>query len=356
MLRASFQHYKLHFKNPAGTSRGILHDKDSWFIFLHDDENPKVVGTGECSVIPNLSIDAVPGIEVTVKRFCEQINSGVQIEKLNLENWPALRFAFETALIDFKNKGGKVLFPSKFTNGNDSIKINGLIWMGNIESMMDQLKEKIVKGFRCIKIKIGAINFEEELSLLKEIRNNFSKEDVIIRLDANGAFQLDQALFKLEELSQYDIHSIEQPIRQGNHGAMALLCRNTPIPIALDEELIGITSFEEKKGLLETIKPQFIILKPSLVGGFQSSEEWIGIAEKLNIGWWITSALESNIGLNAIAQWTYYLNNKIYHGLGTGQIYTNNISSPLYLQGENLFFEPEKEWEKVLIEKDDEIF
>ncbi len=348
MLKAFFKHYKLNFKNPAGTSRGILYNKDSWFIFLYDDKNPKVIGTGECSVIPDLSIDAMPELESHIEDFCEQVNSGIQLEDLKLHEFPAFRFAFETASIDLKNKGRKILFPSEFTNGKDSISINGLIWMGNIDRMMEQLKDKIDKGFRCIKIKVGAINFEEEVSLLKEIRKNFTKDDVIIRLDANGAFSSELAMKKLEELSKFDIHSIEQPIKQGNIELMASLCQNTPIPIALDEELIGIHDFHEKKSLLKAIKPHYIILKPSLVGGFDASQEWIDIASELNIDWWITSALESNVGLNAIAQWTYFLNHKIYHGLGTGQIYTNNISSPLFLQGENLFFDPEKEWGNIV--------
>lgn len=347
MLKASFKHHKFIFKNPAGTSRGVLHVKDSWFIFIHVSEEPNIVGVGECSIIPNLSPDALPDLQYHIERFCHQINSGVKIEELDLLHYPALKFAFEMAFLDLKNKGQKLLFPSEFTEGNDSIKINGLIWMGSINSMMEQLKKKIVQGFRCIKIKIGAIDFNEELSLLKEIRRNFSKDEVNIRLDANGAFSLEKAKKKLEKLSNYDIHSIEQPIKQGNYEAMAALCKDTPIPIALDEELIGIHDFEEKKSLLEMIKPQYIILKPSLVGGFQASKEWIDIADKMDIGWWTTSALESNVGLNAIAQWTYHLNKKIYHGLGTGQIYTNNIQSPLYLQRENLFFEPEKEWGKI---------
>jgi o-succinylbenzoate synthase len=327
-----------------------LHHKDSLFIFLHDDSRPEITGTGECSVIPNLSIDALPDLESHIKNFYQQINTGSKIEELDFSDFPAVKFAFETALLDLKNKGEKILFPSDFTKGKDSIPINGLIWMGEINMMMTQLRNKIDNGFKCIKIKVGAIDFEEEISLLKEIRKNYSQNDVVIRLDANGAFTPENANWKLEELEKYDIHSIEQPIKQGNPHAMAKLCETTPIPIALDEELIGVHDLDEKKHLLELINPQYIILKPSLLGGFKASEVWISIADKLNVGWWITSALESNVGLSAIAQWTYKLNKKIYHGLGTGQIYTNNISSPLYLQGENLFFDPGNEWANIIDE------
>jgi len=241
-------------------------------------------------------------------------------------------------------RGRRILFPSSFTLGKTAIDINGLVWMGEFDFMKRQIREKIEAGYTCIKLKIGAIEFDEELELVRNVRNEFSENDIEIRVDANGAFSPEDALGKLEQLSEYDLHSIEQPIKQGHWENMAELCEQTPLPIALDEELIGVNEFEQKKTLLRTISPHYIILKPSLVGGFQSSEEWIGIAEKNNIGWWVTSALESNIGLNAIAQWTYYLENKMPQGLGTGQLYTNNFESPLKITKGKLYFDPSTSW------------
>ena len=236
------------------------------------------------------------------------------------------------------------LFPSGFSSGLNTIPINGLIWMGNEAFMKKQIQEKIEAGFRCIKMKIGAIDFEAELNLLKSIRKEFSEVDIELRVDANGAFNPSEALEKLKRLSDFKLHSIEQPIKQGQIEEMAVLCKKTPLPIALDEELIGVFSMTDKQNLLETIKPQFIILKPTLVGGFKGSEEWIEQANSLNIGWWITSALESNIGLNAIAQWTYTLNSKLPQGLGTGSLYTNNFDSPLTIQNGALQYDVAKSW------------
>jgi len=236
------------------------------------------------------------------------------------------------------------LFPSEFTKGEKSIPINGLVWMGTKEFMKIQIKEKISSGFSCIKMKIGAIDFDTELELLTSIRKEFSSKDIELRVDANGAFTPKEALEKLKHLSALEIHSIEQPIKQGQFEEMALLCEQTPLPIALDEELIGVFSETKKEEILQIIQPQFIILKPSLIGGFQGSTEWIEKAIKYNVSWWITSALESNVGLNAIAQFTYTLQNKMPQGLGTGGLYANNFEAPLEIEKGNLHYNNLKKW------------
>lgn len=263
------------------------------------------------------------------------------------ENLPALKFGLETALLDLHQQAEVLLYQTPFSKGQEGIVINGLIWMGERQFMFDQIKSKIDLGFRCIKMKIGAIDFAEEISLLKYIRSQFSKDDIELRVDANGAFSPESALDKLNQLSDYDLHSIEQPIKQGQFDEMARLCEITPLAIALDEELIGVTLFSQKERLLSQIKPQYIILKPSLVGGLKASDEWINIAESIKIGWWATSALESNVGLNAIAQWVSNKHIKMPQGLGTGQLFTNNINSPLYVKGEMLHYDPSKSWQTI---------
>jgi len=335
MLRHSIEKYTLQFKRPSGTSRGVLKTKDSWFIKVWDDADPSKVGIGECSIIRGLSPDPYLELEDQLAN----LNWEELMESLDsLTNYPAIQFGVETALLDLNQGGRGVLFPSSFTEGNQSIDINGLIWMGEETFMKDQIRDKIEQGFRCVKMKIGAIDFESEISLLNGIRKEYSKDDIELRVDANGAFDPSDALDKLKRLSELDLHSIEQPIRQGQLEEMASLCATAPLPIALDEELIGILELAERKNLIETIRPQYIILKPSLIGGLVSAQQWIDIANEMNIGWWITSALESNIGLNAIAQWTATLNSPMYQGLGTGQLYTNNVESNLKLEGDRLWF------------------
>jgi o-succinylbenzoate synthase len=349
MLKASYQPYKLIFKTPGGTSRGTLSHKTSWIISLWKDTHPGIKGIGECSVLPGLSPDDHPELEQKIKETCDNIhqlihifsqqssdNSTSQDEEIptagfhkSLAQWPALRFAIETALIDLKQQGKQILFPSDFTKGKAGILINGLIWMGSPQKMNHQIEEKLNAGFKCLKIKIGAIDFNEEENILKALRKRFSRNDLELRVDANGAFSPDKALEILKKLAQLDIHSIEQPIRPGQWQEMARLCKTSPLPIALDEELIGISEPSRKDEMISTIQPQYIILKPSLTGGFQASNQWIDTARKTNTSWWITSALESNIGLNAIAQWTYTLNNPLPQGLGTGQVFANNIDTGL---------------------------
>jgi O-succinylbenzoate synthase len=341
-MKAEYRSYHLEFIKPSGTSRGVLTSKTSYFIFI---EHNNRTGVGECGVLKGLSCDDVPEYESVIKKVCEGINRYEYWLNEGLASYPSIRFGLEMALLDLINGRERLLFPSEFTAGKESIRINGLIWMGSKDEMKAQIAAKLNDGYKCLKLKIGAINFSEEMELLSYIRQQFSVNDLELRVDANGAFTAEEALHKLKELSQFNIHSIEQPIKAGQWERMAELCQSSPLDIALDEELIGIHSRDEKKKLLQTIQPQYIILKPSLLGGFYATQEWIKIADELNIKWWVTSALESNVGLNAIAQWTFTLNNNMPQGLGTGQLYTNNFASPLTLQGENLFYFPEKDWD-----------
>lgn len=333
MIKASYFPYQLEFKKPSGTSRGILTYKKIWIVKLWNEENPEVFGLGECNPLVGLSIDDRDDFEEELKKICENINDFIDVE---LYEFPSIRFAIETAHKDLMNGGKRILFDNEFSRGEKGIVINGLVWMGSKEEMSQQIAEKIEQGFKCIKLKIGAIDFETELALLKSIRDQYSESDIEIRVDANGAFTAHDALKKLEHLAKFKLHSIEQPIKQGQVEVMAKLCKVTPLAIALDEELIIHQRKDEKEILLKEIQPQYIILKPSIVGGWKASEEWIARAEKLNINWWITSALESNIGLNAIAQWTAELKTKTPQGLGTGGLYTNNFDSKLKIKGQIL--------------------
>lgn len=344
-LKASFSPYRLEFVRPSKTSRGIMNYRDIWILKVWEKDNPEVFGLGECAPLPGLSIETPKMIEDALIDVCHRPDEYSNWLSGELDHVPSVNFALEQALIDLQRGGKRLLFPSKFTLGHEQITINGLIWMGNPQYMIDQINEKIHAGFRCIKMKIGGISFADELKILRELRDTFGYDEIELRVDANGAFHADEALEKLEELAPLNIHSIEQPIKPGQWEDMADLCRLSPIPIALDEELIGETDRYTKQELLESIMPSYIILKPSLLGGFQHAAEWIELAEELNIGWWVTSALESNIGLNAIAQWTFTLQNPMPQGLGTGQLFKNNFDSPLYVLHESLMFDPDKEWD-----------
>jgi o-succinylbenzoate synthase len=337
MYQASVEKLTLNFKRAAGTSRGVLKTKNSWIISIWDSENPLFVGKGEASIIENLSPEWSSDYEYRLSELLNDINDYTDNLEL-LSDYPSIRFAIESALINLKEGKEDSYYPSLFTENKAGIKINGLIWMGEKSFMLDQVRTKLDQGFSCVKLKIGAIDFDAELDLLKYIRSQFSKDDVELRVDANGAFKPEEALEKLNQLSKFDLHSIEQPIMAGQLAEMHELCRTSPLPIALDEELIGINGIKAKSDLIEAIKPQYIILKPSLVGGFTSADEWISIAEEKAIAWWITSALESNIGLNAIAQFTYKKDNPMPQGLGTGLLFSNNIESPLYIEGDQLNF------------------
>lgn len=340
MLKASYTTLDLQFKFPAGTSRGVLQHKPISFLIIEKDG---FKGIGECSTIPDLSIDPPTTYSQKLDEVCRLMNEGGNPNSIDLLAYPSIAFGLETALLDLAANGSKHLFPSAFTEEKAGIPINGLVWMGDKAFMQKQIREKIDAGYHCIKLKVGAIDFNTELEIISGIRKQFSPADMEIRLDANGGFSPVDALEKLNKLSMFNIHSIEQPIKQKQFDAMAELCRQSPIPIVLDEEIIGVNS-GEKEALLQTIKSAFIVLKPSLIGGFKQSVEWISLAEKYNIGWWITSALESNIGLNAIAQWAFTLNSKLPQGLGTGQLYHNNIPSPLEIENAKLFYKPELNW------------
>ena len=340
-MQATYFKYQLQFKQASGTSRGVLTYKDTWFIQL---EQNYVKGIGECGMFKGLSIDDRADFETKLAWTCENIDLGLEVLLAALIEFPSIQFGLEMALLSLQHTNPFELFPSDFTKGKDSISINGLIWMGDKSFMKQQIKDKLSAGFSCIKLKIGAIDFDKELELIKSIRTEFDAQTIEIRVDANGAFKPDEALEKLKRLSDYNLHSIEQPIQQGQFHEMAQLCADTPLPIALDEELIGVFSVTNKALLLQTIKPQYIILKPTLVGGFKGSQEWIDLAESNSIGWWVTSALESNIGLNAIAQWTYTLQSKLPQGLGTGGLFTNNIQAPLVVDSGQLFYDLKTKW------------
>lgn len=328
---------QLHFKQPAGTSRGVYTTRDVWYLHLTSDKYPGRTGIGECAPLPVLSCDDLPDYESVLARFCSKAvaEEGFSVEELR--DYPSILFGLETAFRHLQT-GSFALWDTPFSQGGAGIPINGLIWMGEYKKMLAQIEAKMNAGFRCIKLKIGAIGFEEELALLRYIRSHFSAKEVELRVDANGAFSPVDALDKLKRLSELDLHSIEQPIRAGQWEEMARLVADTPLPIALDEELIGINHPDEKKRLLDTVRPQYIILKPSLHGGISGGNEWIREAEERNIGWWITSALESNIGLNAIAQWCATFNNSLPQGLGTGALFTDNVDMPLEVRKDCLWY------------------
>ncbi|AMC12073.1 o-succinylbenzoate synthase [Lutibacter profundi] len=340
-MRATFLKYILNFKQASGTSRGVLKTKETFFLKLIDG---KRIGIGECAVFRGLSVDDRPDYENKLQWLCNNINQNTTNLLNELVEFPSIQFGLEQAVLSLNSVNNFELYPSKFTQSKDSININGLVWMGNKSFMNQQIKEKIAAGFSTIKMKIGAIDFKTELSLLKSIRKEFSAEEIELRVDANGAFKYSEVLEKLKRLAEFELHSIEQPIKQGQLNLMAEICLKTPIPIALDEELIGVFNVTNKQKLLQIINPQYIILKPSLVGGFKGSEEWINLAEKQQVKWWVTSALESNIGLNAIAQWTYSLNTKTPQGLGTGSLFTNNFKSPLEVKKGHLHYNNSKKW------------
>ena len=327
----------LHFKQPAGTSRGVYTERKVWYVTLSDGDRR---GVGECAPLPDLSCDAMSdeAYEKILRERCETMCRTGEIPYDDLRDYPSMLFGIETAWLSLKN--GDRLFDTKFSRGEAGIPINGLVWMGNYDEMLQRMEDKLDKGFRCVKLKIGAIGFEQELDLVKRIRERFSFHEVELRLDANGAFKYEEALYKLELLSQYAIHSIEQPIKAGQWAYMAELCRESPLPIALDEELIGVNDPEMKRHMLNIIKPRYIILKPSLHGGMMGCREWIAAAKEQGIGSWITSALESNIGLNAVAQFAsdvYGDHIRMPQGLGTGQLFTDNIDMGLDIRGDMLW-------------------
>ena len=339
-MKINISERTFHFRQPAGTSRGVDTERKSWFIELADGER---TGIGECAPLPGLSCDDIPDYEKTLRALCDKFEQEGQIDYNLMRPYPSMLFGLETALLSLlRSEGVKEwsLFNNAFSRGEQGIPINGLVWMGSYEEMMQRIEEKLSQGYRCIKLKIGAIDFDKELEMVRSIRERFSSKELQIRLDANGGFSYDEALYKMELLSQYAVHSIEQPIKAKQWAFMADLCRESPLPIALDEELIGVNMPEMKRHILNIIKPAHIVLKPSLHGGMHGCREWISIAREMGIGSWITSALESNIGLNAIAQFTadvYGDNITMAQGLGTGQLFTDNIDMPLEIRDNALW-------------------
>ncbi|MBR6638884.1 MAG: o-succinylbenzoate synthase [Muribaculaceae bacterium] len=341
MLESAYCKYNLIFHQKAVTSRDVMNSKETYFIKIWDSQNPNIVGIGECALFRGLSYEDSDDYELILANTCRNISN---YNSSDYREYSSIVFGVETAIRDLSNNGKRVIFPSEWINGNNDIKINGLIWMGSFEQMYNRINEKLHAGFHCLKLKIGGIDFEKEIELIRYIRSKFTANILELRLDANGAFSTNDALIKLKELSKYSIHSIEQPIKSGQWELMAELCLNTPIPIALDEELIGINDIYQKELLLKEIRPQYIILKPALCGGFSGADEWISLANKFNIGWWATSALESNIGLNAIAQWISTYKISLPQGLGTGQLYSNNFSSPLVQERDVLHYNQIQQW------------
>ena len=358
-LKIVYKPHLLQFRREAGTSRGVLTQKTSWIVIITDNEKPGLAGYGECGPLPGLSVDDLPDFESQLSSVCNLFNEldldvfpfnlSIILDQLVPQHLPSVRCGIEMALLDIMNGGQRILFRNCFADGHSGILMNGLIWMGSHEHMSEQVEEKLNLGFTTLKMKVGAIDFEKECGILESIRKRFDKEQITLRVDANGAFGPNDVNERLRALSSFDLHSIEQPVKAGQHDLMSELCRTSPVPVALDEELIGVFNYRDKFSLLKKLMPPFIILKPTLLGGFQQTREWIEIANRLKIDWWITSALESNIGLNAIAQFTASFQNSLPQGLGTGQLYTNNFSSPLSVRNGHLFYDKNTDWELPLI-------
>lgn len=337
-MRFAFAPYLLHFKEPGGTSRGLMTEKPTFLVKVYDEEDPEHFGIGEAAVFPGLSPEADGNYVWKLTELLANIAIG---KPTDLSRHSSIQFGFEQALLDYSNGCRGVYYSSPFVAGRKEIEINGLVWMGDFDRMIERIDTKVRDGFRCIKLKIGAIDWAKEIEMIEYIRREYSPEDLMIRVDANGGFSMDSALPKLKRLADLGVHSIEQPIPAGTPDLMAFLCSVSPLPIALDEELIGKGTTEERISTLEKIKPAYIILKPALCGGLSGGEEWISLAEERGIGWWITSALESNVGLNAIAQWTAYVGATGPQGLGTGGVFTDNFQTPVYLESDRLRYDPE---------------
>ena len=335
-MRLEFAPYLLDFKVPAATSRGILYEKPTFFIKVYDESDPSRFGIGEAAVFPGLSPEANGNYVLKLTELMANVAINRQVD---LSRHSSIQFGFESAILDFSIGCKGVYFPSEFTKGEKTLEINGLVWMGDLDQMMERLKTKIEEGFKCIKLKIGAVDWSGELEMIKFIRKNYNENDLMIRVDANGGFAYSDCMDKLVTLADLGVHSIEQPIKAGQPELMSALCKETPLPIALDEELIGKGTTQEKIATLNSIQPQYIILKPALCGGFSGAFEWIELAREKGIGWWVTSALESNVGLNAIAQFTYKINAQGPQGLGTGNLFTNNFETPISLDGDKLRFD-----------------
>lgn len=341
-MNCYFKKYKLHFKRSGGTSRGVLHDKDTYFIVLRNSDD---IAIGECNLFTGLSYDNRAGYEEKLQEVCNRLPDERENVLNDLVEWPSIYFGVETVLKDWENGCKQIIFPEVIAEKGFSIPVNGLIWMDRKEEMLQQIIEKLKGGFASIKLKIGAIDFETELSLIQFVRKQFTAQETEIRLDANGSFTLDEAKEKLKVLSEYQISYIEQPIKSGQWQEMAVLTENSPIDIALDEELIGINSQPEREKLIKCIQPQILILKHALIGGFHAADAWKKLIERIGGSWVITSALESNIGLNAVAQYTALGWSKYVQGLGTGQLFTNNIPSPYTTDAAGLHYQINGKWD-----------
>lgn len=336
-MRLQFCPYMLKFREPAGTSRGVLTEKITCIMRLFDENAPHKYGIGEAAIFPGLSPEADDRFFYKLMELQANVRIG---RPTDLTKFPSLQFGFEQCIRDFSGGCQGIYFNSPFLLGSEPIEINGLVWMGNREEMLERLEQKLAAGFKCVKFKIGAIDWRSEVEMIEEVRRRYTPEQIEIRADANGAFSMDQALPRLKRLADLGVHSIEQPIAAGQPMLMQFLCQVSPLPIALDEELISKFTTEQKRDMLDAIHPQYIVIKPTLTGGYSGAEEWISLAKERNIGWWITSSLESNIGLNALAQWVATLHTEMPQGLGTGALFTNNFRSPLYLEGDKLYYNP----------------
>lgn len=338
-MRLQFAPYILKFNEPGGTSRGVLTEKITCMLRIFDEQEPEKFGIGEAAIFPGLSPEADDRFFYKLMELQANIRIG---KRTDLSKFPSLQFGLEQAIRDYSSGCEGIYYPSAFTEGKSDIRINGLVWMGEIDKMMERIEQKLDQGFSCIKLKIGAIDWRSEVEMIRHIRERYTPEQVEIRVDANGGFDMDSALPRLKRLADMGVHSIEQPIRAGQPELMRFLCDVSPLPIALDEELIGKFTTEEKVAMLDEIRPAYIVLKPTLIGGYSGAEEWIRLAKERNIGWWVTSSLESNIGLNALAQWVATLDIDMAQGLGTGGVFSNNFASPLHLDGERLKYDPTK--------------
>lgn len=345
MIRARWMEHTLvpHFE--LGTSKGTIAERTVWYLIAWDSERPEVRGIGEAALFPGHSKEFPADVRTKLLELCADTSNWAHRMSSDLLEVPSVLFAVEQCIRDLAVSGTKELFPSSFTLGRTGIPINGLVWMGDKATMRQRIREQIEAGNSCVKMKIGAIGIEDELELLAAVRREFSTRDLTLRVDANGAFNARTAMEVLERLAELEVHSIEQPVPAGLYEVMEELCDRSPIPIALDEDLIGLNQSDSKTDLLDHVKPQYIVIKPSLVGGWAATREWIELAEGRGIGWWITSALESSIGLNAIAQFTATLNVELPQGLGTGKVYANNIPSPLLAERGYLHYRPEAAWD-----------
>ncbi|MEY2925496.1 MAG: hypothetical protein RLZZ337_2046 [Bacteroidota bacterium] len=336
MYSYQLKKHELKFIKPAKTSRNVFKTRLIYIIYLTDLKTKKT-GIGEAAPLHLLSTDDVPNYEEKLNSFLGEFCINGDLEELELHSYPSIKFGIETALLDLNAKDG-ALFQTPFTKGAESIPVNGLVWMNNAEEMYNEAEAKIKAGFDVIKFKVGALDFDKECRLLEKIRSQYSAFKLTIRLDANGAFLPSEALEQIKELSRFEIHSIEQPIKAQNWDAMQQLCSESKIDIALDEELIGVKIGQDGEKMLQYIKPQYIILKPNLIGGLKNADLWVSLARKHNIDWWATSALESNIGLNAIAQWVSKYPISMAQGLGTGALFTNNFATSLKLEKGKMWF------------------